>query len=218
MTVTVAESLSYEYLARYVLDGDEENSVHASAPGAVLNCAGLEMEDDLHSLAFINAMGADLSITKTVTGDLGDRTKAFTFTVGGLPAGRTFTWRSYIQNGSDWTAAETGTLSAEENTFTLAHGRKIVIETLPLNEELTFTEDNEYYTTTWRLDSEEETGGSSKTVTLTANAELAVTNDLKAVSPTGLSFRVVPYVLLLALGLCLIPVLPAGRRRRKEEG
>ena len=100
------------------------------------------------------------------------------------------------------------------NTFTLTHRQKVVIESLPLNTVLTIAEANDNYTTTWQLASDTATTGSSTSVTLTDDAILAVTNNLPAVAPTGLSFAYAPFLLMAAAGIMLGLI---GRRKRREE-
>jgi hypothetical protein len=161
--------------------------------------------------------GADLTITKTVTGDMGDTTSAFTFTITGLPSGESFTYKKYsTTDGSTWTEVANGgeALTTGANTFTLTHRQKVVIESLPLNTVLTIAEANDNYTTTWQLASNTATTGSSTSVTLTDDAILAVTNNLPAVAPTGYEARIAPYGLMLLCGAALLMLL----RRRKGGG
>ena len=161
--------------------------------------------------------GADLTITKIVTGDMGDTTKAFTFTITGLPSGESYTYKKYATtDGTTWAEVTSGggTLTTSANTFTLTHRQKVVIESLPLNTALTIAEVNDNYTTTWQLDSNAATTGSSTSVTLTADATFAVENNLPAVAPTGLSFAYAPFLLMGAAGIMLGLI---GRRKRREE-
>ena len=211
-TKTVAETYDTTYSVNSGTEVDGSSYVFTS------------VTDD-QTLAFTNSRkGADLTITKTVTGDMGDRAKAFTFTIANLPSGDSFTYKKYsTTDGSTWTelTGEGGTLSSSAYTFTLTHHQKVVIESLPLNMQLTITETNENYTTTWQLGSNTATTGSSTTVTLTDDEELAVTNYLPAVAPTGYRAAVKPFAVMLAMSLLLLA--GAGvpgrrdRRRRKHE-
>ena len=54
-------------------------------------------------------------------------------------------------------------------------------------------------------------GNAAKSVT-TANTVIKFTNDISDISPTGLAFRVAPYVLMLTAGISLV-LLFAKRRR-----
>lgn len=161
--------------------------------------------------------GADLTVLKTVTGEMGDLTREFTFTITGLPEGQLYSYKKYTTtDGVTWTEVTDGggTLTSSANSFTLKHHQKIEIEDLPLNTEMTITEtDNGYYTTTWDIGSSESTGNSN-TIKLTEDSELSVTNYLPAVAPTGYYTNIVPYLLLLLAGTLLLLL----RQKRKGGG
>ena len=139
------------------------------------------------------------------------------FTITGLPSGESYTYKKYATtDGTTWAEVTSGggTLTTSANAFTLTHRQKVVIESLPLNTALTIAEVNDNYTTTWQLDSNAATTGSSTSVTLTADATFAVENNLPAVAPTGLSFAYAPFLLMGAAGIMLGLI---GRRKRREE-
>ena len=162
-------------------------------------------------LTFTNMRKAkDLTITKIVTGDLGDHTKKFTFTITGLPENVNYNYKIYPANGGD---PETGTLQ-DGYEFKLAHFQRIVIEGIPKNTPLTITEtDTDLYKVTWACND-------SSTVSLSSNEEnraqavieligdgnaaVTVTNDLPAVAPTGFSTRHTPFRFLLLIGVLLL--------------
>ena len=269
-----------------ILSGDIAftiSSTHAVTLGTAP--AGVQLEETAeadgalsYQLVVSNASTADLTVIKTVTGDLGDRTKEFTFTLtfSGSDAaysparsgnaGNTnatafgedavYTYTKYSSdNGTDFTPMTgedaSGTLTAENNTFRLAHNQKIVIEGLPQDAELQVTEqDAGYYTTTFTLNGRELTpadgvqdngggatdnggraadnggrtsvSGSGRTAgfALSDDAVLQVTNNLNAVSPTGISTVTKPFLLMCLAGLALLGILAAPallRRRRKSD-
>lgn len=175
------------------------------------------------TLAFTNSRkGANLTITKNVTGDMGDLTKAFTFTVTGLEDGESYSYtKQSTTDGTSWTNVENGTGTLQENgTFTLTHHQRIVIEELPLEREITFAESNENYTTTWATGDSTITlsgeNSASATVTLSSNASITVTNNLNAVSPTGYSTRHTPFLLLLLIGILLLMSSGVAVKRRDK--
>ena len=101
----------------------------------------------------------------------------------------------------------------------MAHGESIEIE-LPLNKAVVITETNGNYTTTWKLNDETATTGSGTTVTLTANATLAVTNHLNAIGPTNVSLATRPFLWMLLFGLALLTgvAVSALLARRRKDG
>ena len=159
---------------------------------------------------------------------MGDLTQEFTFTVTGLTGSCAYKKYS-TTDGTNWSemAGKGGTLTPDANTFTLAHHQKIVIENLPLNTTITVTEVHGDYTVTVTPDASEKmteyyvstesgkTNGAS--FKLKDNAELRVTNDYPAVAPTGITFRVLPFLLILGAGVLIALARILGRKRRDDE-
>ncbi|MCR4838186.1 MAG: hypothetical protein K5897_04550 [Eubacterium sp.] len=156
----------------------------------------------------VGAGDASLTITKTVTGSMGNKTKdfTFTFTKTGAAATDEFTWS---KNGVEQT---TKLLSG--GTFTMSHDDEVVI-TVPKDAEVTITEANEGYNTTFKLGDATAEEVATKTFTVSDDITLAVTNTLNAAIPTGvwMSFG----TLLLLGGLCLIGIFCITSRKRRTE-
>lgn len=109
-------------------------------------------------------------------------------------------------------------------TFTLKHNQRIELEGLPADTTLTLIEGNGYYTATVAEAIPEgettklahptaasgsvpvvtattgETGSTTAAFKMTADGELRVTNNLEAISPTGVSLTWMPYLLTLIFG------------------
>ena len=144
---------------------------------------------------------AELTITKTVEGSLGSRTKEFTFTltVEGAAADDTYEW------------TRNGEVQAEPlksgGTFTLRHDDTVTLS-LPMNTAITVTEDAQGYrkeyvlTGAFTLPDEED----KTTFTLQGDALLAVTNSLNGAVPTGADLPDVSvfFAGFLALGAVLL--------------
>ena len=144
---------------------------------------------------------ANLTITKTVEGSFGSRTKEFTFTltVEGAAADNTYEW------------TRNGEVQAEPlksgGTFTLRHDDTVTLS-LPVNTAITVTEDAQGYrkeyvlTGDYTLPDEED----KETFTLQGDALLAVTNTYDGVIPTGADLPDVSVVFagFLALGAVLL--------------
>ena len=128
--------------------------------------------------------------------------------------------------------------SGTTQPFTLKHWERIVLEGLPADTQLTLTETNGYYTATVAEVIPEgettklahptaasgsvpvvntttgETGSTTAAFKMTADAELRVTNNLEAISPTGVSLTWAPYLLTLIFGGLLLML--ALRKREKK--
>lgn len=153
--------------------------------------------DDGTALSFVNRTRQTLTVSKTVQGELGDRTKAFPFaasmTLDGqnipFPAGTGYT----VENG--------------RAVFTLRHGESLTFTGLPYGAVVTVTETtHDGYTVT-----NSSRGGDSGAVELTGAASLQFVNTKHAVPDMGLPAPTALPVFLLA-GAC--GALALLRRRR----
>ena len=156
-----------------------------------------------------DAISAELTITKTVTGSLGDKTKDFTFTLDVKDADPEDEY-SWSKNGVP--QAES---LCDNSTFTLRHGDVVKI-TLPVNKDITITENNLNYSTSMKLDDTD--AGNTKTFRLSDDATLAVTNDLDTIVPTGV-FHVTDVMTVVMIAVfCLLIFLFILLRRKYYEG
>ena len=146
----------------------------------------------------------ELTITKNVTGSLGDKTKEFTFTltVEGASVNDEYAW---TKNG-----VQQNTPLHNNSTFTLKHGDVVKIM-LPVNKDITITENNLNYSTSMKLNDNDAdaTEGNTKTFRISENATLAVTNDRDAVVPTGVfySMNIAAYVIMVICLLIMMSIL-----------
>jgi len=204
-------------------DSDQSAVGTYNSDSRVITLAASETTENV-TVTFINTQGAKLAIIKNVTGDFGDTGKPFTFTVTGLSSGESYPFRKYATtDGSTWNeiSGDDGTLTNSSNTFTLTHHQKIEIESLPLANALTITETNDSYTTTWTSESATATLSNANTpavtITLTGNAVVNVTNNLNAVAPTGYNTGILPFAIMLMVGLLLGGGIILHGRRKKED-
>ena len=170
-------------------------------------------------------VSADLTISKTVTGMLGDTDKAFTFQIlNGDNQPVTLTNDNcQFDDGSD-TLLESGT----DGKFTLKHGGTVTIKNLPVGT-YTVTEletsigELKNYKTTWLLDSgsdsDNKTENSTRTATVEMKSEkrtLNFTNECTLQPDLGVLLDTLPYIVILAVvagGVALLML----RKRRKED-
>jgi hypothetical protein len=123
----------------------------------------------------------NLTINKNVVGNMGNRTKEFTFTVTINPEGTI--------DASEYEWSKNGTIQDVKiksgDTFTMKHG-DVVIMTLPINATVTVTENSEDYKAELVLGESEIENGES--FILNDTYTLNVTNRRSAVLPTGIFF------------------------------
>ncbi len=148
----------------------------------------------------------DLSISKVVTGNLGDTDKEFTFTfeVKGDNGSTPYEWKK-----NDVQQAEP---LKSGNPFKMKHGDNVVI-TLPAGSIVTISEDTEGYKSQFKFNSEDAETVETLTFSVVADTTLEVTNNLSSIIPTGVgSFALA--LIALAGGLAVLIVLRIRRMRK----
>lgn len=151
---------------------------------------------------------AQLTVTKRVTGSLGNRTEDFTFTlqIAGSTASDVY---PYTKNGQSAEIRSGG-------SFTLSDGEAAVFD-LPKNADITITEDNTGYETTFRLDAADPVSGSAVTFSLTDDAALTVTNHRNAVLPSGIRTGAAAGLVIFPAAGAAVLLLRRKRRRREND-
>ena len=180
----------------------------------------------------------EMTVQKTVTGTMGDKGKAFDFTMTIDPAVDTKVYNVVYEynnstddtpnwvEGSRITSKDNVQISALKDgvytvTFQLAHNERVHIYGLSENEAVTATEadytTNGGYQTTITGGTVDGTNQNKTSVTFTKGADndVVYANKLDTVSPTGLAMNVAPYALLVvvAAGACFVFL----RKRREDD-
>ena len=158
----------------------------------------------------------NLTITKTVTGNMGDKNKEFDFTLT-LKNGDV----SYAPESLKYTKNDevgTVTLSDGSYTFTMKDGAKITIS-VPAGYTYEVTEANGEYTATYQVGNDNQQDGNSATGTLVKDTTIAFTNTKNVEVPNGLNHNITPYIIMvvLAAGAGVYFVMrrrPRGRHSR----
>lgn len=170
-----------------------------------------ETKGGTKSDTFTNTYSAGtLNISKTVTGNLGDKEKYFEFevTLKGVD-GKTYA-DSYTVSGGTNTSNPSTIKIGEKTTFQLKHGDEISIANLPYGVSYTVTEAADGYTTTYTGDP---SGNSSINA---AEQTVAFTNEKKGTVDMGVYLDNLPYILVFA-GVLAIAAVFVVRRRRFED-
>lgn len=159
---------------------------------------------------------ANLTVTKTVTGKLGDTNKAFTFTItkaDGTPVN--------ITDANIETTDNTKAVWQSNGKFTLKDGASITFKNLPSGEYKILEEDytGEKYETSWQIgtDGEVQEKNSTATVTIgTTEQTVHFTNHRTLEPDLGVLLDTLPYIVILAVvagGVALLML----RKHRKED-
>ena len=167
----------------------------------------------------------ELTVSKTVTGMLGDTNKAFTFQLKDAKGNAVA-----IDSTDDTAISTTGnaTWTGTDGKFTLKHGDTITFNKLPVGTYYVYELDEEgalkHYQTTWTgADTEqttpiEENAERKATVTVGADGAkaLAFTNHCTLKPDTGVLLDTLPYIVILAV-VAGGGILLMLRKRRKED-
>lgn len=166
--------------------------------------------------AHYEPVSADLTVSKTVTGKLGDTNKAFTFTITKADG----TAANITNTNIEISEADRAKVEWKGNgQFTLKDGASITFKNLPSGEYKIVEDDytGEKYETSYVVDSGDSQSGREAAVTMSGtNMTLAFTNHCKLLPDTGVLLDTLPYIVILAVvagGVALLML----RKRRKED-
>lgn len=164
-------------------------------------------------------MYSQVTVSKTVTGALGDKAKEFRFTLNVTDnAGNAITGGIKAKKGSNEETLNIGNGGCE---FTLKNGENIVFTNVPTGATVMVTEKdytgtNGGYTTSYVIDNGQSTGGlKAKLENISAgNHTIAFTNSKDVTPDTGITLHSMPYLLVLA-GV-LVGGMAWMRRRKRS--
>lgn len=159
---------------------------------------------------------ANLTVSKTVTGKLGDTNKAFTFTITKADG----TAANITDTNIEISEADRAKVEWKGNgQFTLKDGASIIFKNLPSGQ-YKVVEDNysgEKYETSYVVDSGTSTDGQEATVTIGTDAkQIDFTNHRTLEPDLGVLLDTLPYIVILAVvagGVALLML----RKHRKED-
>lgn len=187
-------------------------------PGSKFDFDNDTIKEDTTFYAKYVPASANLTVTKTVTGKLGDTNKAFTFQIldtSGNPV--QLTTGNYEFSNTNGALLNDGT----DGKFTLKDGASIIFKNLPSGQ-YKVVEDNysdEKYETSWQIgtDGDVHEKNSTATVTIgTTEQTVHFTNHRTLEPDLGVLLDTLPYIVILAVvagGVALLML----RKRRKED-
>lgn len=182
------------------------------------NFATMTINTDTTFYAKYVPASANLTVTKTVTGKLGDTNKAFTFTITKADG----TSANITDANVEISEADSAKVEWLRNgKFTLKDGASIIFKNLPSGEYKVIEEDysGEKYDTSWQIgtDGEVYEKNSTATVTIgTTEQTVHFTNHRTLEPDLGVLLDTLPYIVILAVvagGVALLML----RKHRKED-
>lgn len=158
---------------------------------------------------------ANLTVTKTVTGKLGDTNKAFTFTItkDGKPVNNITEDNIEARDGAQW-------LNDGNGKFTLKDGALIIFKNLPSGQYKVVEDDyiGEKYETSYVVDSGTPENGQEATVTIGTDAKrIDFTNHRNLEPDLGVLLDTLPYIVILAVVVGGGILLMLRKRRKNDD-
>ena len=184
-----------------------------------------ELQDGtVYFYAHYEPVSADLTISKTVTGLLGDQHRAFTFQIVDKDGNAVDLTKSNIEKSVDNLTVEdkakVGLVgNGIDGKFTLVSGASITLKNLPSGEYKVIEDTVVGYDTSWKLGESGELHVKSveATVAVQGTAQtIAFTNHATLIPDTGVLLDTLPYIVILAVvagGVALLML----RKHRKED-
>ncbi len=174
---------------------------------------------DKSEIAFKNIFESQsLTVSKTVAGNMGDRTKDFSFTLNITADGKLSenTKITAVKTDQDGYTSEVTVTVGSDSAFTLKHGETLAVPGLPEETAYTVTEtkDDDYTTTVDSTGTFDTTNNKvSNTVGSTGNTE-AFTNTASKTVDTGIILDIAPYIIIFVIAI-VGAILFFGRKRKK---
>lgn len=191
-----------------------------------LNDADKDVND---AAAFTNTGAYDLTIEKTVDGNMGDRAKPFDFTIA-VSEALDGVYNCTLSGQGGQPQETTITLIEGKDTFRLSHGQRITIHGLPVGTKYKITESGAisdgYQVTASNNNKEIDDKGTMTrssdetqfTGTLDQETTVIFTNRKATAVPTGIRLETLPWLLAVLCGLAGCTALCVTGKTRKRKG
>ena len=161
-----------EYVDKANVNGYDLTRTLVNGADVTYGSVTMNKENNNKSITFSNFYKkntTDVTISKIVTGLMGDTNKEFTFNV------------SIKKNGADCTGvtAKKGDQTVSLNSFTLKHNETVTLENVPIGATITVTEvtPGEHYNVSATGHNDEQNGSGNVTFTYVAAANIATASD-----------------------------------------
>lgn len=206
------------YLMRVYVENGDNGTTTISAVTFEKDPSATENGEKVNALEFTNTFvektdddeddDSSLTISKTVSGDMGDKTKDWTFTV-------TFTAPTHVPEG--WTVAniamvgdKTGTVNADGTiTFTLKSDQSVTFNNVVVGTKYTVTETEsgqDGYTTTGEVKT-------ATTITDAGKNEAKIENHKDDITVTGVILNNAPFILMGSVAIAGVVLYGIAKRK-----
>lgn len=216
------ESVGVTRIDNYALDRFVDVYIEWNNNGSGLKVSGYVVRDENGSKSTYDPdiyETYNTVITKSVTGNMGDRYHPFPFSI--AVSGQNGGFYAQMDN-----AASAGSTIQNNSTVTaeLSHGNSYYLSGLSSNAVLTITESNDtgdiYTVSVNNGDETAVNGGNSYVadpISVSATPEITFVNDFNSVSPTGIVMRYGAPLLALAAAVLLIAINKKSRQKKDPE-
>lgn len=157
----------------------------------------------------------NVTLTKQVEGNMGDKSKDFTFTITVTSAGGAKNYTVEASDGTEYPAIAAGTPA----TVYLSDGESVTIKGLSEGDTYKISEEEvsgytTKYTTTGEVSEEATTGNETTDLTTATSTSVIFYNISEASTPTGIVMDIAPYALLVVIAAagCFVFL-----RKRRED-
>ena len=196
----------YEFLG-WSKDPNVTEATYKAGDQIIVDNTGAANENILY--AIWKQSTVTLKITKTVTGNFGDKSKAFEFSM-------------KVDGGNDFKLTAKGTALTKgksDYTFSLKHGEKIEIEGIPVGKQIVLAETNaDKYGVKFGENDMITSGPRAVTIaSLTADTEIKVENYRYTQPDTGVFVDSLPYILIIACVAGAAALFLIRRRKKRED-
>lgn len=196
----------YEFLG-WSKDRDATEATYQAGDQIIVDNTGAANENILY--AIWKQSTVTLKITKTVTGNFGDKSKAFEFSM-------------KVDGGNDVELTAKGTALTKgksDYTFSLKHGEFIEIKGIPVGKQIVLAETNaDKYGVKFGENDMITSGPRAVTIaSLTADTEIKVENYRYTQPDTGVFVDSLPYILIIACVAGAAALFLIRRRKKRED-
>lgn len=196
----------YEFLG-WSENRDATEETYKAGDKIVVDNTGTANENILY--AIWKQSTVTLTVTKTVTGNFGDKSKAFQFSM-------------KVDGGNDIELTAKGTALTQgksDYTFSLKHGEFIEIKGIPVGKQIVLAETNaDKYGVKFGENDMITSGPRAVTIaSLTADTEIKVENYRDTPPDTGVFVDSLPYILIIACVAGVAALFLIRRRKKRED-